>query len=162
MKIRGRLFVRNHGTIIIGQNCRVNGNLASNPVGGPYPSSIIADKHAKIIIGDYVGISGTAIVSSKEIVIESHVMIGSGCCIYDTDFHSIHYEKRISEKDDAIGVKPVKICEGAFIGARSIILKGVTIGKHSIIGAGSVVTKSVPDYQLWAGNPAQFIKNIEE
>ena len=52
------------------------------------------------------------------------------------------------------------IKDNAFIGAHSIILKGVTIGENSIIGAGSVVTKSVPDNQIWAGNPARFIRNI--
>lgn len=56
--------------------------------------------------------------------------------------------------------KPVLIKDNAFIGAHSIILKGVTIGENSIIGAGSVVTKSVPDNQIWAGNPAKFIRNI--
>ena len=56
--------------------------------------------------------------------------------------------------------KPVIIENSVFIGAQSIILKGVTIGKNSIIGAGSVVTKNVPANQIWAGNPARFIKNI--
>ena len=56
--------------------------------------------------------------------------------------------------------KPVAICDNAFIGAKSIILKGVTIGENSVIGAGSVVTKSVPANQIWAGNPAKFIREI--
>lgn len=55
---------------------------------------------------------------------------------------------------------PVIIEDNAFIGARSIILKGVTIGANSIIGAGSVVTKSIPANEIWAGNPAKFIRKI--
>lgn len=54
----------------------------------------------------------------------------------------------------------VTIEHDAFIGAGCIILKGVTIGACSIVGAGSVVTKNVPANQIWAGNPAKFIRNI--
>ena len=57
-------------------------------------------------------------------------------------------------------ILPVTIKDNAFIGAHSIILKGVTIGEKSIIGAGSVVARDVPDGEIWAGNPAKFIKNI--
>ena len=56
---------------------------------------------------------------------------------------------------------PVVIKDGAFIGAHTIVLKGVTIGERSIVGAGSVVTRSIPDYEIWAGNPAKFIKKVE-
>lgn len=60
-----------------------------------------------------------------------------------------------------ISSSPLIIKEGAFIGARSIILsKCEYIGKYSVIGAGSVVTKSVPDYEIWAGNPAKKIRNV--
>lgn len=52
----------------------------------------------------------------------------------------------------------IHICEGAFIGARAIILKGVTIGRHAIVGAGSVVTKDVPDYCIASGNLATINK----
>ena len=62
--------------------------------------------------------------------------------------------------DTHIKTKPILIKEGAFIGAQSIILKGVTIGKHSVVGAGSVVTKDIPDGEIWGGNPAVFIRKV--
>jgi len=52
--------------------------------------------------------------------------------------------------------------DNVFIGANCIILKGVKIGDRSIIGAGSVVTKNVPSDQIWAGNPAKFIREINQ
>lgn len=58
-------------------------------------------------------------------------------------------------------VNPVVIKNGVFIGANSIILKGVTIGEKAIVGAGSVVTRSIPDGEIWAGNPAKFIRKIK-
>ena len=54
---------------------------------------------------------------------------------------------------------PVKIEEGAFIGCSVIICNAVTIEKGAIVGAGSVVTKDIPPYQVWAGNPARYIKD---
>lgn len=54
----------------------------------------------------------------------------------------------------------MEIRDNEFIGAFTIILKGVTVGENSVIGAGSVVTKSVPDNQIWAGNPAKFIRAL--
>lgn len=81
--------------------------------------------------------------------------------IVTTDFHSLNPEIRASNKDSENRLcAPVEIKHNAFIGARCIILKGVTIGENSVIGAGSVVTKSVPANQVWAGNPAKFIRNI--
>lgn len=56
--------------------------------------------------------------------------------------------------------RPIHIKYGAFIGAGSIILKGVTIGEYSIIGAGSVVCKDVPSGEVWGGNPAHFIRKL--
>lgn len=63
--------------------------------------------------------------------------------------------------ESSINVKPIIISENVFIGARCIILKGVSIGAGAIIGAGSVVTKSVPPYSVWAGNPARLIKYLK-
>ena len=87
--------------------------------------------------------------------------IGGGCCIYDTDFHSISFEDRHQCPDVHIKSKPVHIKRGAWIGAHTTILKGVTVGEKSVVGACSVVTKDIPDGEIWAGNPAHFIRKIE-
>lgn len=57
--------------------------------------------------------------------------------------------------------KPILIKRGAWIGANAVILPGISIGKHSIVGAGSVVTKDVPDYAVVVGNPARVIKTLD-
>lgn len=92
-------------------------------------------------------------------IIEDNVFIGGSCKIYDNDFHPISMEKRISFFDD-IPNKPVLIKRGAFIGAHSIVLKGVIVGEGAVVGAGSVVTGNIPDGEIWAGNPARFIKKL--
>ena len=55
----------------------------------------------------------------------------------------------------------VSIGQDAFIGANVLIVKPITIGKRAVVGAGSVVTKDIPDYEIWAGNPAKFIRKID-
>ena len=158
--VKGYLFLRCNGEFHIGQNLILNSNLRSNPIGGDESCKFIISKNAKLSIGNNVGISNSTIYCCKSIIIEDNVFIGGNTKIYDTDFHSLNFNKRISKNDDDIQTAPVKICRNTFIGGHSIILKGVTIGEFSIIGAGSVVTKEVPPNQVWGGNPAKFIKEI--
>ncbi|MEY4572060.1 MAG: hypothetical protein RLZ10_1286, partial [Bacteroidota bacterium] len=79
---------------------------------------------------------------------------------YDTDFHSLKASDRLNKELDTSNTitKPVTIGDNVFIGAHTTILKGVSIGNNSIIGACSVVTKSIPDNEIWAGNPASKIR----
>lgn len=81
--------------------------------------------------------------------------------IFDTDFHSLDWRDRKDGTDITKRKKAsVVIKDLAFIGAHSIILKGVTIGEKSIVGAGSVVAKDIPDGEVWAGNPAKFVRRV--
>ncbi len=83
--------------------------------------------------------------------------------IMDTDAHQIDYLARRrgrSDKSSIIKSAPISIEDDVWIGANSIILKGVTIGARSIIGAGSVVTKSIPADCIAAGNPCKIIRQI--
>ena len=57
--------------------------------------------------------------------------------------------------------KPVLICRDAWIGANAVILPGVRVGIHAVVGAGSVVTKDVPDYAVAVGNPAKVIRMLD-
>ena len=107
----------------------------------------------------YVGISNSTIICSTRIKIEDNVLIGNGCKIWDTDFHSLDSKIR-GTQGDSVDTKreSIKIKKNAFIGGGTSILKGVIIGEKSIIATGSIVTKSVPDGEIWGGNPAKFIK----
>lgn len=151
----------NGGKISIGKYFNANSKTTSNSIGLIQPCVInIYMPDSSVNIGDNVGISGSTINASKSISIGNNVLIGSGCIITDTDSHPLGIEDRLNGSQSSIKSSPIIICNNVFIGARSIILKGVTIGEWSVIGAGSVVSKNVPPYSVYAGNPAQFIKTI--
>lgn len=166
LQIRGRMrmfiltkITRNQ--VVIGDNCSINSALYANPIGGDKQCCFTILKGGKITLGNNVAISNSAIVSSAEIKIDDNVCVGAGCKIYDTDFHSVYPQKRLNGNID-INKKSIHICKNVFIGAHSIVLKGVTIGEGAVVGAGSVVTKNIPNYEIWAGNPAKFIRKITE
>lgn len=95
------------------------------------------------------------ITLAERIEIEENVVCTARVTI--TDISHITDDKSLGVLRQGIITKPVKICEGAFIGVNATILPGVTIGKHAVIGANSVVTKDVPDYATVAGVPAKII-----
>lgn len=97
----------------------------------------------------------------KGIVIEDDVLLGPGVHIYVNDHLFDNPELSIYDQDTGSS-EEVIIKKGAWIGANAIILKGVTIGRNSVVGAGSVVTKSIPDFTVAAGNPARVLKIIKE
>lgn len=111
-----------------------------------------------IIIGDNVGLSNVAITCKTGVTIGNRTMIGAGTVIYDTDFHPIDPQRR--ECFQEAKSKPVIIEENVFVGAQCIILKGSCIGRNSVVGAGSVVSANIPENEVWAGNPARFVRKI--
>lgn len=109
------------------------------------------DERALLKIGSHASIGNrTEIHCGKEISIGDNCIIAWDVVIMDWDYHKLN--SRISVR------KPVHIEDNVWIGCRAIILKGVRIGKGSIIAAGSVVTKDVPSNTLVAGNPAKIVK----
>jgi len=144
------------GKIIIGDDCLISSNIS------------LETNDAILEIGNntFIG-SGTRIQCTGRIQIDSDVLISVDCLIQDSDNHNIDFEIRKNDLSDwkrgyhdwsTHPCKPVKICRGAWIGAKVIILKGVVVGEKAVIGAGSVVTKNVAPNTIVAGNPAMFIK----
>ena len=152
------------GKLIIGRGFHCNNKLTSNSV-GVFQSCIfnIYSTGSLISIGENVGISGSTINASTSIIIGDNTIIGSGCLITDTDSHPLLAVDRMSPEWPKLTVnKPIVIGNNVFIGARAIIMKGVTIGDGAVIGAGSVVTKDVPSNSIVAGNPAKVVKMIQQ
>lgn len=163
LSVRGNLYIRNKGRASIGENVQIISSEKGNPIGGWERTYFQVLPNAELRLEDGCAISNCAITCGNKIAIGKNTFIGAGVRIYDTDFHSINPYIRCSE-NDRFNVKtaPVEIGDYVFIGAGSIILKNVKIGKMSVIGAGSVVTCSVPEQEVWAGNPARFVRKLRE
>lgn len=146
------------GLIHIGDYCIIIGKLESQSNG-------------KITIGDYTAIHEHSIVGSVERVdIGSYVMISNHVHIYDNNNHPVDPDERrniclqghysdASKWKHAVSA-PIVIEDDVWIGEYVTILKGVTVGKGSVIASHSVVTKDVPPYTIAAGNPARIVKEI--
>lgn len=147
IQIPGKLFkLRNKGCLAIGNGC----------VFRSMTTRIIMNvrEGGEIKIGDGVFINdGVRISSSVRVSIGDHSKIGDFTVIDDNSFHEVDQEKGVGKKEVTIG-------RNVWIARNCIILLGVTIGDHSVIGAGAVVTRDVPAKTLVAGNPARTIRAI--
>lgn len=156
-----KINVSRRGKLIIGPGFRSNNREMANPIGRFHACSLIVSGNGKLVIGSNVGMSSSAIVCHNSITIGNNVNLGGGVVIYNTDFHSLDASHRRDSKLDSENTQtaPVLIGDDAFIGGHSTILKGVTIGDGAVIGACSVVTRDVPAFEVWAGNPAKGVRN---
>jgi acetyltransferase-like isoleucine patch superfamily enzyme len=165
LKVEFRGIKNGKEKLTIGSDCVINGTFVFEIEAG------------LITIGNNTFIGGGTFICIENIEIGNDVMFAWGCTITDNNSHSLKWSERVDDVRDwkrgidesKIGaykdwtnVKRGKITikDKAWIGFNSIILKGVTIGEGSIIAAGSVVTKDIPDWSIAGGNPATIIKEI--
>ena len=146
------LSIEENGQIEIGHSCSfVVHSLIPNQV-------LIQDKEAKITIGDYCSFNGATVIAKKYIEFKRQCLV-SDSVIVDTDYHSVEINRlapNVKEK-----VKPIYVGENVWLASRSVILKGVSIGKNSVIGLGTIVRQPVPENVIVIGNPQQIVKKLD-
>ena len=147
--------------VTLGDDCFLMGNI------------VLHQPRSTVRIGDRVFIGpNTTIFCYEEVEISNDVMFSWGCTIIDTNAHSLISRERMSDVMNwkkgwqfknwsVVASKKITIKEKCWIGFNSIVMKGVTLEEGTVVGAGSVVTKSSDPYTIIGGNPAQFIKSTE-
>lgn len=145
--------------IEIGDNCVLCSVSEYTALGVNHPVVLrTLQTGAHIRIAADTGISGASICAAISVEIGAHCLLGANVTIADTDFHALASEnRRYNTNPVDIACAPVVIEDNVFLGASVIVLKGVTIGRNSVIGAGSVVTRSIPADCIAVGNPARVI-----
>ena len=157
-----RIQMSNGSKIVFGNNVTLQSNADLNPSGIVHPCRLATlCAGAEIIVGDESGMSGVTICCARSVRIGKYVGLGANVSVYDTDFHPTNPWHRRFDDGKHTGVKSIVIGDYVWIGANSIILKGVRIGYGAVIGAGSVVTKDVPPLTIYAGNPARYVKDVD-
>ena len=146
--------------ITIEDNFYLSSGNGVNPLASNLQADVYVEPGAALTIGNNVGKSSTRLWIHESARIGNNVKIGGCVLITDTDAHPVDYVARHSSNEGTKSA-PVVIEDDVWVGAHCIILKGVTIGARSIIGAGSVVTKSIPADCVAAGNPCRVIKNLK-
>lgn len=161
--IHGKIYIKLHNSskVSIGKNLYFSSGGCINALCTNKRGAIYATDDATIKIGDNVGMSSTVLWSHKSIKVGNNVKIGGNCILIDTDAHNLDYQKRRDYRTDCGESRPIVIEDDVLIGVNAIVLKGVTIGARSVIGAGSVVTKNIPPDSVACGNPAKVIKSLK-
>ncbi len=153
------ILMRHRGSqISIGSRLQLRSTVRSNPLGPNHPVILCTwAAGAQLRIGADFGMTGGSICAAGTVEIGDRVTVGANTVIADTDFHPIRAsDRRVAPQ---VGrVEPIRIEDDVFIGMNCLILKGVTLGAGCVVGAGSVVTKSVPSGAVVAGNPAQTLR----
>lgn len=149
------VYLKQNSSIKIGNNCRFNSNRYTNHIGLNHPCTLSTEKSgANITIGCNCGFSGASVNCFSSINIGNNVRVGANCVIADSDFHL---------DDPRVGVsKPINIKDNVWLGYGVIVMKGVTIGRNSVIGMNSIVTRDIPENVIAAGNPCKVIKSLPQ
>jgi acetyltransferase-like isoleucine patch superfamily enzyme len=154
--------------IRIGDKCKLLSRFITNSHGVTRPCYLSAvGPGSNIVLGRECGLSGTVIVAAERVVLGDRVQCGANTLITDNDAHSLDAEIRRNEVEGTLPrgtngaiSKAVVIGDDVWLGMNVTVLKGVEIGARSVIGAGSLVTKSIPPDSLAVGVPARVIKSL--
>lgn len=148
--------------IVIGERVVLTSHSRFTALGVARPCILRATREgAYIDIGADTGASGLTVCAAKSVKIGRGCLIGADVLISDSDFHPVESgARRYVSAPELIPAEEVIIGDNVFIGARAIVLKGVSIGDNSVIAAGSVVASSVPTNMVYGGVPARKIREL--
>ena len=145
---------------MLGARLQLRSLVGSNPLGVNHSVFLSTWQEGSVLeIGDDFGMTGGAICATTQIKIGNRVAVGANTTIIDTDFHPLDFEMRRKFPSSAKNA-PVVVEDDVFIGMNCLILKGVTLGRGCVIGAGSVVSRSVRANMIAVGNPAKEIREV--
>lgn len=147
---------RGAGSIVLGDGVTINSTRWSNWLNTPGAMILNVEDGATLELKAGSGVSSSQIIANVGIEIGEDSLVGAGSLICDSDMHEIPLGS-----SKAIAAAPIRIGRGVFIGARCIVLKGVTIGDGAVVAAGSVVVRDVPAHVLVAGNPAKELRKLK-
>jgi len=149
VRVWGNPWIQCHGKLTVGDRVRMKSTIARLEIG--------VGSQGALEIGESAFINyGCSIAATMLIRIGARCSIGTHVIMMDNDFHEVSPERRSQMPPSA----PIILGENVWVGARAIILRGVTIGAHSVIGAGSVVAHDVPERVVAAGVPARVLRSI--
>jgi maltose O-acetyltransferase len=149
VRLRGKPVVTNQGRMMIGDRVQLVSTLAT--------LELVAAEGGTLEIGERTLVNfGCSLVATEHVAIGARCHVGPYTMMLDNDFHRIEPERRLERPPSA----PIIVEDNVWIGARVIVMSGVTIGEDSCVGAGSVVTKDVPRRTLVAGVPARTIRAL--
>lgn len=150
VEVFGPIHLQNRGHMEIGDHVELRSSW-HRPM-----SLVVVRPEARLVIEDHAFVNwGVNIGVVEEVTVGAHSLIGDDCIIYDTDWHS-----NDGLQHQVSGV-PTRIGRGVWLGARVVVLKGVTIGDNTVVAANSTVTTSLPANVLACGNPARVVRSID-
>lgn len=147
LAVTGDPLVSNAGRLMIGDRFRV--------VARPQRTEISVGPRGELVIGDDVFVNwGASISAQTRVVIGDGCLIGADVMVMDCDYHD-----PVTKASTTEGA-PIVLEDHVWLGNKSIVLKGVTIGRHAVVAAGAVVTKDVPPGVVVAGVPARVVRSL--
>lgn len=143
---RGRPSIENKGYLEVGRLVRICSAITR--------SRIAVKKGGRLVIGDNCRINGAIIAATDKVLIGNNCRLAPFSHIMDGDFHDLNNRQEPGRS------APIIIEDDVWLGARSIVLKGVTIGRGAVVAAGAVATRDVPPYTMVGGVPAKVIRRL--
>ena len=149
VRLRGRPVVRNLGRMIIGERVQLISTIAT--------LELVSDVGGLLEIGKRTLVNfGCSLVATDLVRIGADCHIGPYTMMLDNDFHRVEPDRRLERPPS----QPIVVEDNVWIGARVILMCGVTVGQDSCVGAGSVVTNDIPPRTLAAGVPARVLREL--